>query len=292
MAEKPHSADVQSGRRFEFGKNWEGFLSVLDEERILEAEESLKRMLDVENLEGKRFVDVGSGSGLFSLAARRLGAHVVSFDYDPASVRCTTHLRERFFNHDTSWVVHEGSVLDEEFLGSLGTFDIVYSWGVLHHTGAMWDALANVVSLVQDGGRLFIAIYNDQGRKSVGWRRVKQVYCANEAGRILILAWYFPLFIAKGFVLDLMQRKNPLRRYREYRSNRGMSIFHDWIDWLGGYPFEVARPDQVFSFYRERGFELQRLVTMGGGLGCNQYVFVRPGCSDAAPAVAGTRSEV
>ncbi len=87
-----HAQEVAGKQRFEFGANWNRFLAVLNDERIAQAEESLKRMLEVDNLQGKSFLDIGSGSGLFSLAARRLGARVYSFDYDPKSVACTREL--------------------------------------------------------------------------------------------------------------------------------------------------------------------------------------------------------
>ena len=154
--------EVSVGERYEFGKNWQDFLRRLTPERIAEAEQSLRSMLRVDDLEGTSMLDIGSGSGLFSLAARRLGARVHSFDYDPQSVACTRLLRERFFDDDGEWTVEEGSVLDVDYLKSLGKFDLVYSWGVLHHTGAMWQALENAMLPVADGGRLFIAIYNTQ----------------------------------------------------------------------------------------------------------------------------------
>ena len=147
-----HSADIWHGRRFEFGKNWTRFLSVLNEERIIEAEKSLRTMLGMESMAGKSFLDVGSGSGLFSLAAKRMGASVHSFDYDPESVACTRELKRRYFPDDVNWIIEDGSVLDSDYLGALGEFDIVYSWGVLHHTGAMWKALKNIVPLVRKGG--------------------------------------------------------------------------------------------------------------------------------------------
>lgn len=261
--------------RFGFGKNWHSFLSVLDEERIAEAEKSLRLMLDVETLEGRSFLDIGSGSGLFSLAARRLGARVYSFDYDAQSVACAQELKRRYFAGDADWTIERGSVLDTDYVKRLGQFDIVYSWGVLHHTGAMWQALENAALPVREGGRLFIAIYNDQARRSEFWRRVKRLYCSGAPGRITVLALFIPYFIAGGFIKDLLTGRNPAARYSEYKKSRGMSIFHDWIDWLGGYPFEVARPEEIFSFYRERSFVLDKLVTCGGGLGNNQFVFTR-----------------
>ncbi len=129
-----HATEVLQGERFEFGANWARFLEVLDDERIRQAEESLCKMLGVSALKGKSFLDVGCGSGLFSLVARRLGATVHSFDYDPRSVGCTLELRRRYFPEDMQWIIEEGSALDSDYLSRMGRFDVVYSWGVLHHT--------------------------------------------------------------------------------------------------------------------------------------------------------------
>ena len=267
--------EVKQGDRFRFGENWQRFLSVLDDERIGEAEKSLKQMLEVEGLHGKSFIDIGSGSGLFSLAAHRLGAKVHSFDYDPQSVACTQELKQRYFPDDSNWTIKQGSALDTDYVKSLGQFDIVYSWGVLHHTGAMWKALENASLLVANKGLLFIAIYNDQGGKSKRWRRVKELYCSGIFGKTVVSSLFIPYFILGGLAKDIFQRKNPVTRYSEYKKSRGMSRIHDWFDWLGGLPFEVAKPEEIFSFYHARGFELKKMTTCGGGLGCNQFVFIK-----------------
>ncbi len=273
---KQFEQEVSRGERFEFGENWSRFLRVLNDERILEAERSLKQMLEVEDLEDKSFLDIGSGSGLFSLAARRLGARVHSFDYDPQSVATTRELKRRYFpDDDEGWKIEEGSALDREYIESLGKFDIVYSWGVLHHTGDMWRALENAGLPVAEGGRLFVAIYNDQGAKSKFWRRVKRLYLSGPQARRFVWATFAPYFVFRLLIADLIKGRNPVARYAEYKRSRGMSMVHDWRDWLGGYPFEVAKPEEIFEFYRSRGFVLEKLVTSGGGLGNNQFVFAK-----------------
>ena len=152
FSKKSQGQEVSNGERFAFGENWARFLFALDEQRIKQAEESLKSMLETDNLSGKSFLDIGSGSGLFSLAARRLGARVLSFDYDCQSVACTRELKRQYFIDDHDWTIEEGSVLDVDYLNRLGRYDIVYSWGVLHHTGAMWKALQNVDTNVGEEG--------------------------------------------------------------------------------------------------------------------------------------------
>ena len=244
--------------RFPFGKNWTRFLEVLSDERIETARESLRLMLGRERLDGVRFLDAGSGSGLFSLAARTLGARVHSFDFDPDSVRCTAELRRRYRPDDSDWTVESGSVLDEKYLESLGTFDIVYCWGVLHHTGQMWKGLELIHRRVGSGGTLFIMIYMDRGWKSSAWEIVKRTYNRGPAGKALVLLVTLPYFVLRGFLGDVARFRNPLSRYTEYGKQRGMSCFHDWIDWVGGYPFEVATRDEIVSFFQSRGFALER----------------------------------
>lgn len=270
-----HTLEISRGERFAFGENWRQFLAVLNEERIAEAEKSLQTMLGVRDLADKSFLDIGCGSGLFSLAARRLGARVHSFDYDPRSAACADELKRRFFQDDPRWTIETGSALDAGYVRSLGQFDVVYSWGVLHHTGAMWQALENAILPTSAGGSLFISIYNDQGALSNGWRRIKRAYCRLPTGFKWVVLWpTFAILWGPAILRDTLKGQ-PLRKWRNYKKLRGMSVWSDVVDWVGGYPFEVAKPEVIFDFYHQRGFLLDRLVTCGGALGCNQYVFSR-----------------
>ena len=214
-----HAAEVAHGQRFEFGKNWTWFLATLTDAKIEQAVHSLEDMLEAADLRGARFLDIGSGSGLFSLAARRLGAQVCSLDYDPHSVACTRELRRRYFPDDPEWIVESGSALDEAYIRSLGRFDIVYSWGVLHHTGKMWAALANAAIPVAGGGKLFIAIYNDQGTPSRRWTKVKRAYNTLPKPLRFLVVWpSFWILYWRRLTNDFL-RLRPFQTIRNYGRN-------------------------------------------------------------------------
>lgn len=269
-----------SETRFAFGENWNSFLRQLDEERINQACHSLAELLDLDTearrpLEGKSFLDIGSGSGLFSLAAYRLGARVTSIDYDPECVACTEALRRRDSAAESDWSIDQGSVLDEDAMESLGKFDVVYSWGVLHHTGQMGRAIELASRRVCDQGTFAIAIYNDQGSASRRWLWIKQTYhrlpkWIRPGWVAMVASWYEVKFA----IARLARGRNPLpfRDWQAKKRDRGMSAWHDWVDWVGGLPFEVATPDQIIVPLVESGFELMNSKTVGNGWGCNEFV--------------------
>jgi len=254
--------------RFQFGENWTRFLSLVDEGHIAEACGRLAEL--VGDISGKSFLDAGSGSGIHSLAAVRLGAsRVLSFDYDPKSVACTAEMKRRFAS-TANWQVEAGSVLDEEYLRSLGQFDIVYSWGVLHHTGAMWKALELITIPVKE--HLVICLYADQGMVSRLWRLLKRSYVAQPWSRPAVtLASLIHLWLPKL----LLSPHRVISDWKNWKAKRGMSAWHDIVDWAGGYPFEFARPTDVIAFFLQRGFVLKAVRPFGRIIRMNEYVFER-----------------
>jgi 2-polyprenyl-3-methyl-5-hydroxy-6-metoxy-1,4-benzoquinol methylase len=280
MGELATNAAVRSAPvtpdRFAFGENWNSFLTKLDESRITEAEKALQWLLGRERLDGQSFADIGSGSGLMSLAARRLGARVMSFDYDPQSVECTAMLRGRFFLNDSNWTVERGSALDRDFMGKLGRFDIAYSWGVLHHTGAMYEAIENASRLVAPGGLYVVALY----RKTLLcglWTVEKRWYCqASPRAQAIAEAIYMGSMRA-AFTLT----GRDFGAYEaNYLSNRGMDLAHNVRDWLGGYPYESIRPADAGKLLSQLGFEHVRSKVQPYsvglfGSGCDEFVYRR-----------------
>ena len=284
MSDQPvsHGDSVDRGERFEFGKNWTKFLATLTSEKVAAAERSLSQMLEVDSLVGKRFVDIGSGSGLFSLAAHRLGATVTSFDYDPQSVACTRELKRRYFASSERWAISEGSALDSDYLRTLGQFDIVYSWGVLHHTGRMWAALENVHTLVATRGTLFIAIYNDQGGKSHLWWFIKSFY--NHLPRILRapFAWTVTALTRIAVLVKYIFKLKPMIAIAPLFADsrdRGMSAKYDELDWIGGFPFEFAGFDSLTAYFIARGFNIIN-AKRNTGWGCHELALRRTTCAE------------
>lgn len=261
--------------RFEFGENWKEFLEKLNHERIAISQSSILKMLGVSSLSNKSFIDIGSGSGLSSLAAKNLGARVTSFDFDQSSVWCTSELKNRFYKGDKSWEVMQGSVLDKKFLNRFGKFDIVYSWGVLHHTGKMWFAIDNCLCLVKKKGVFFLAIYNDQGIKSRFWWIIKWFY--HKLPKILQKPFAYSVdFFVKFLILFKYTLKfRPmiiLGPMFNYKQARGMSMLSDIIDWYGGFPYEFANFEYLVDYIQNKGFILQKGVK-ASSLGCHELVF-------------------
>jgi SAM-dependent methyltransferase len=270
-----HAADLAAGGRFAFGENWSRFLGTVTPARVAEAESSLRDMLGVTTLDGRSFLDIGCGSGLFSLAARRLGARVYSFDYDPDSVGCAQALRRQYRPEDGEWTIEAGSILDSGYVGSLGTFDVVYSWGVLHHTGAMWAGVEQAFRPVRPGGLCLIALYNRQPLLTSWWRVVKRTYLRCPVPlRPAYVAPFFLYSALAGLASDLVRAEDPRRRYHG-RGRRGMSMWFDMVDWVGGWPFEVATPAEVVGFAQRHGLTLVRQRTVGRRHGCNEFVLRR-----------------
>ena len=255
---------------FRFGENWADYLDLVDERRIAAAEESVASL--VGTLEGKSFLDIGSGSGLFSVAALRLGAsEVLAIDIDADSVATTRKLliRERGRN----WRAEQISVFD--LPAKVGErFDVVYSWGVLHHSGDMWRALECASSMVKPRGMFAFALY-ERTPLCGAWTLEKRVYrCLPKLGQRLLRGVY----VAAWGAGMLVSGHNPWRHAREGQE-RGMDLFHDVHDWMGGYPYESTTPVEIEAFMTKRGFEQMKLVPwrvrLAGvfGSGCSEYVY-------------------
>lgn len=269
--------------RFAFGQNWKGFIeNSFTAERLAVAKNKLLETLQLPSLEGKSFLDVGCGSGIHSLAALEAGAaRIVSFDYDPDSVGTTTSLR-KMAGSPAHWEIQQGSVLDRSFMAALGKFDIVYSWGVLHHTGHMWDAVRNAGIPVAADGALFIALYSYTTYQNLelsgypspeGWLDIKQRYNRAAAGQKRIMEWQYVL--GPRWYLPWVAAINFLRFKRseaDYIKSRGMEIWTDVRDWLGGWPMEFVNELDLLRFAKS---ELKLdIVEMICGEGNTEFVFL------------------
>lgn len=253
---------------FSFGKNWRSYVDSMTSERVDGARKDIEEWLGPDGIEGKTVLDIGSGSGVHSLCFHLLGAQeILSIDVDPYSVEATRILWEKAGN-PPNWRVVEGSILDDRFVSELAKHEIVYSWGVLHHTGSMWEAIGNASSLVQQGGQFWIALYV-KGPKYPEHLALKQAYNRASAFGKKLMEW--------KYIYGLMRDRwkwglNPFAWNQ--REARGMDTRHDIIDWLGGLPYEVASKEEVVEFLGERGFVLEKIKELPEG-GNNMYLFKR-----------------
>lgn len=254
---------------FSFGKNWRSYVDSMTDDRVEGARKDIEEWLGHDGVQGKTVLDIGCGSGIHSLSYYLLGAkEILSFDADKYSIEATQILWEKA-GRPSNWRIQDGSILDREFIGNLDSYDIVYSWGVLHHTGSLWKAIDNACSLVAPGGLLWISIYV-KGPRYPQHLALKQAY--NQAS---VLGKKFMVWkeIYKMMRLRVSWRQNPFAW--NTKVDRGMDVYHDLIDWLGGLPYEVASKEEIIDFCQGRGLLLNKVNEVPEG-GCRGYLLYRP----------------
>lgn len=252
---------------FNFGENWDQYSEkVLSKESLDSAILSIQSLLQIENLDNKSFLDVGCGSGLFSVAAQKLNASkVVGIDINPICVDISLINSEMYAPYSSMSFI-QGSALDNAFLNQLGEFDIVYAWGSLHHTGSMWDSISSISQRINPNGMFVLSIYNKHFTSPI-WRLIKRVYntSPNIGKKIMVYIFGVIIFGAK-FV---MTGNHP------FKKERGMDFWYDVIDWVGGYPYEYANPQELINFLNNLDYRLVNYVPAEVPTGCNEFVFKR-----------------
>jgi 2-polyprenyl-6-hydroxyphenyl methylase/3-demethylubiquinone-9 3-methyltransferase len=266
---------MYSEASFSFGKNWKNFLKGINEDKIKNAESSIIDFLGLKDLKNKSFLDIGCGSGIFSFGALNLGAKkIVSFDIDSFSVECCNYFYNKAYRPE-NWRVIKGSILDDNFILNLGNFDVVYAWGVLHHTGQMWKSIRNSLKLVNKGGYYYLAIYNkvDGWKGSDFWLKVKRIY--NHSPKVVKYSFEF-IYMLAYFVVNFLKLESPIKKIKNYKSGRGMSWRRDITDWFGGYPYEYATVKEILNFM-DSNFPRFKLVNIKRteGLENNWFLYKR-----------------
>jgi 2-polyprenyl-6-hydroxyphenyl methylase/3-demethylubiquinone-9 3-methyltransferase len=258
--------------QFDFGQNWQDFSeSALTPERVAQSKRQFAELIAPLALSGKSFLDIGFGQGLGLLNAGSIGARTFGCDINPkcaqvvgANVKHYPELIEK------PWIL-VGSILDPETVAKLRAqaplgFDLVHSWGVLHHTGDMARAIAHAGSLVAPGGHLILAIYNRHW-SSRTWLAIKWSYVRSPRWlqRLFIAALFPVIYVAKWIVTGTNPKKQ----------ERGMDFFYDVVDWVGGYPYEYASTDEVIASLKKIGFSAEKILKARVPTGCNEFVFRR-----------------
>jgi 2-polyprenyl-6-hydroxyphenyl methylase/3-demethylubiquinone-9 3-methyltransferase len=262
---------------FDFGKNWFDFsMNALNAAKVVQAKRDFKALTAGIDIRGKSFLDIGFGQGLSLLTAAEMGAQVVGCEVNP---RCPDVLRRnqmRFFAglRDKNIKFYVGSILDDTSVRDLrgytvnedGCYEVVHSWGVLHHTGDMRKGIQNVASLVRKPGYLILALYNRHW-SSPFWKYIKWIYCHSPKWmQEALITFFYPVIYSAKWIVT---KQNPAEM------NRGMDFYYDVVDWVGGYPFEYVSIKEVKTLMTHLGFEMIRMIPARVPTGCNQFVFQR-----------------
>lgn len=260
--------EVQKEATFSFGRNWFDYVNnVLDRKQLDVARDSLLKYLPEEEYKNKVFIDIGCGSGIFSLSALMLGCKkVISFDVDEYSVKAAKLVKDKFAElipADAQWDIFEGSILDDDLLRKFSSQgDIVYSWGVLHHTGDMYKAIQNASRLVNPEGFFILAIYNKTASSDF-WKRYKRFYnLTNVFFRKIMNYVVFGYIILQRIRVSMIKKIKNQPTEPLFLRERGMSIYYDVVDWLGGYPYEYATFEEIKDYMENLGFELIKSPTV------------------------------
>lgn len=278
MTTPPPSIPLSTGApsvQFDFGQNWLDFShQALTPQRIGAAAREFTRLHDGVPLAGRSFLEIGFGQGLSLLCAQQAGARVVGCDINPKCAEALAVTRAHFPATADVVPLIVGSILDPAVVARLrtaapagdGFYDVVHSWGVLHHTGDMGTALAHAAALVRPGGHLVLAIYNRHW-SSLPWLGIKWLYVHSPRWlqRALIGLFYPIIFAAKW----LVTRRDPRAQ------QRGMDFYYNVVDWVGGYPYEYATVAEMQRRLAALGFTLVRSVAAEVPTGCNEFIFRR-----------------
>ena len=268
---------LQQQSHFAFGKNWLDYARKIDEGKISQAMSDLCQLSGRQRFDGLSFLDIGCGSGLSALAAVRLGAsRVTGVDIDPDSVQAASSVFARFApEFPADFKVR--SVFDMT-AAEFGSFDIVYSWGVLHHTGDMERAIEAAGALVKPGGEFYLALYRKTPFCGM-WRGIKRWYSkAPPSSQRRARSTY--IFLRKAV---LRMKRQDFDAYVQGYARRGMDFYNDVHDWLGGYPYQSIDPDTCHALLTRFGFAVDREFVRNSsgplrgllGSGCDQYAFHR-----------------
>ena len=257
-------------KHFKFGENWKNFSNLIDNNRLKEAVTSLKKLTNKKSLNNLSFLDIGCGSGLSSLAAIQLNCKkIYAIDQDEQSIKTTKKVLQKSRFKKVKVEKKDLFTLNEK-----EKFNIVYSWGVLHHTGNMLEAIKKSTKMVSKNGILILALYKKTKLCNL-WKIEKYIYKSSPK---VIQNFIKNLFIFLFKLAMILKRKNFSNYINDYKTKRGMDFYHDVHDWLGGYPYESISIEEIskimdkFGYKMIRSFQVKKQIGFFG-TGCDEYVF-------------------
>lgn len=203
--------------------------------------EFLNKLIGRDNIENKIVLDAGCGTGIAAISFKKLGANkVIGIDISKKSLLTAKKLAE------------EAGVKLKFITGDLlnlplkGNFDIIHSFGALHHTGDTKGAFANLINLLGENGQFYLALY---------WR-TRLTFLHQFIRKILRLlpesAWE-PI---SKFITKFMVGKK--------KTQRGFDGYGEALDWLCVPHRDHYRPEEIKKWFKEYNMQSELLVKQTG----------------------------
>lgn len=240
-----------------FGLQWKTFSrEQLDTDQLRDSENRLRQETGLfpEQIAGKIILDAGCGMGRFlDIVSRDGAALAVGVDLSSAVDAAAANLSDR----DNALII-KGDIFHLPF--RRGSFDVVFSIGVLHHTPSTERAFRALVPLIKPGGEIAISVYAATMKPGVGWaiamfrRRLFRVFTRRLPKRLML--WWSLYCVPVLWVID----KIPVARWFRYLFPaviyKSYPLKWSVLDTFDIYATELEsrhRPKEVFRWFREAG---------------------------------------
>jgi SAM-dependent methyltransferase len=212
--------------------------------------------VSAEELPGRTLLDAGCGNGELTRAVAEYGLEVVAMDFS----RSVDGARRRLFEqgYPVSHRVHylQGDVLVPPFLP--GSFDLVHSSGVLHHTPSTERAFRSVARLPRPGGKLYVQLY----RRRENWVHYTNVALRAVTTRLPMRLLYALCYAATPLHAALSRLVHRLRREppppRATARERAVQMFDNYSP---RFQYRHTVPE-IVRLFESAGYEEMKDVTL------------------------------
>ncbi|MFQ6107920.1 MAG: class I SAM-dependent methyltransferase [Candidatus Aminicenantales bacterium] len=205
---------------------------------------------DPEEVLNKSVLDAGCGTGVFSIIFARMGAlSVVGIDISKRSLERAQRQADQLGLQNATF--QKVNMLRLPFTDAC--FDIVWSWGSVHHTADPFGCLAELIRVLKPGGSLLVAVYRRTGLTFLhetlrkGLIRLPSKYW-------IPFSRFLSLVAAPG--ISLFKKRD--------KSRKGEKLEQLLFDWFFVPIRHSYLPEEIKSFLVKRGLVIKKYLPFSG----------------------------